>query len=28
VVDPGVVLQKIIVHTGEVRPSYFGPVAE
>ena len=24
-VDPGVVLQKIVVETGELRPSYFGP---
>ena len=24
-VDPGVVLEKIVVHTGDVRPSYFGP---
>jgi len=26
-IDPGLVLQKIVVHTGEVRPGYFGPVA-
>jgi hypothetical protein len=24
-VDPGVVLQKIVVETGMVRPSYLGP---
>ncbi|MEO5916819.1 MAG: glycosyl hydrolase 115 family protein [Luteolibacter sp.] len=24
-VDPGVVLEKLIVHTGDLRPSYFGP---
>jgi hypothetical protein len=27
-VDAGIILEKIVVHTGEVRPSYFGPVAE
>ncbi|OAM90199.1 glycosyl hydrolase 115 family protein [Termitidicoccus mucosus] len=26
-VDPGVVLEKLIIHTGDVRPSYFGPPA-
>jgi hypothetical protein len=26
-VDPGVVLEKIIIHTGDVRPGYFGPPA-
>ncbi len=24
-IDPGFVLQKVVVHAGEVRPSYFGP---
>lgn len=27
-VDPGVVLEKVIVHRGEVKPTYFGPPAE